>query len=151
MYTRVCVSQLINPALSPNIPAFNKFSGVISIIKKELWCGKQETLLFGAPQRVTEKIVVLKQRTPKLYYSLITREKIKQNSQQKQDFELYTSECRTRTSKQSTLNKGPLQNGNETSLFISSTGIYITSQAVLKQDPQTTLRSAADCAIVIYC
>jgi len=59
--------------------------------------------------------------------SLITREKIKQNSQQKQDFELYTSECRTRTSKQSTLNKGPLQNGNETSLFISSTGIYITS------------------------
>jgi len=75
MYTRVCVSQLINPALSPNIPAFNKFSGVISIIKKELWCGKQETLLFGAPQRVTEKIVVLKQRTPKLYYRVSSPEK----------------------------------------------------------------------------
>ena len=65
-------------------------------------------------------------RTPKLYYSRLTRENIEQNSQQKQDFERIPLNV-----KREYLNKALWIKDHcrmETKpLFISSTGIYITS------------------------
>ena len=127
MYTRVCVSQLINPALSPNIPAFNKFSGVISIIKKEFSGVANKRRYSLEHHNGLQKRLWCSSRGPPSYITVSSPEKRLNKIHNRNK----TSSCIPLNVEPEHLNKALWIKDHcrmETKpLFISSTGIYITS------------------------